>query len=39
VWADEHGITEGQLAVLAIDPAPLDTEPQGLVFWIIPLTR
>jgi hypothetical protein len=38
-WAHDHGITEGQLAVLAIDPAQLDTEPQGLVFWIIPLAR
>jgi hypothetical protein len=37
VWAHDHGITEGQLAVLAIDPAQLDTEPQGLVLWIIPL--
>lgn len=39
VWAHEHDITEGQLAVLTIDPVPLDTEPQGLVFCIIPLTR
>jgi hypothetical protein len=38
-WAHEHGITEGQVAVLTIDPVPLDTQPQGLVFWIIPLTR
>jgi len=29
----------GDAAVLAIDPALLDTEPQGLVFWIIPLAR
>ena len=39
VWAHHHDITEGQIAVLTIDPAPLDTEPQGLVFWIIPLAR
>ena len=39
VWARDHDITDGQLAVLTIDPVPLDTEPQGLVFWIIPLAR
>ena len=39
VWAHEHDITEGQLAVLTIDPVPPGTEPQGLIFWIIPLTR
>ena len=38
-WAHEHDITEGQLAVLTIDPVPPGTEPQGLIFWIIPLTR
>jgi hypothetical protein len=37
VWANHHDITEGQIVVLTIDPAPLGTEPQGLVFWIIPL--
>ncbi len=39
VWAHDHNITEGQIAVLTIDPVPLNTEPQGLVFWIIPLAR
>ena len=39
VWAHDHDITEGQIAVLTIDPGPLDTEPQGLVFWIIPLAK
>jgi len=39
LWAHDHDITEGQLAVLTIDPAQLDTEPQGLVFWVIPLAR
>ena len=39
VWAHEHDITEGQLAVLTIDPVPPGTEPQGLIFWIIPQTR
>ena len=39
VWAHEHDITEGQLAVLTIDPVPPGPEPQGLIFWIIPLTR
>jgi len=39
VWAHDHDITEGQIAVLTIDPVPLNTEPQGLVFWIIPLAR
>jgi hypothetical protein len=38
-WAHDHDITEGQIAVLTIDPVPLDTEPQGLVFWVIPLAR
>ena len=39
VWAHEYDITEGQIAVLTIDPVPFDTEPQGLVFWIIPLAK
>jgi hypothetical protein len=39
VWAHDHDITEGQIAVLTIDPVSLNTEPQGLVFWIIPLTQ
>jgi hypothetical protein len=38
-WARDHDITEGQIAVLTIDQVPLDTGPQGLVFWVIPLTR
>jgi hypothetical protein len=38
-WARDHDITEGRIAVLAIDPVPPCTEPQGLVFWIIPLAR
>jgi hypothetical protein len=39
VWAHDHDITEGRITVLTIDPVPLDTEPQGLAFWIIPLAR
>lgn len=39
VWAHDHDITEGQIAVLTIDPVPFDAEPQGLVFWIIPLAK
>ncbi len=39
MWAHDHDITEGQIAVLTIDPGPLDTEPQGLIFWIIPLAK
>jgi hypothetical protein len=38
-WAHDHDITDGQLAVLAIDPTQLPSEPQGLVFWTIPLAR
>jgi hypothetical protein len=39
VWAHDHEITEGRIAVLAIDPVPLGTEPQGLIFWVIPLAK
>ena len=39
MWAHDHDITEGQIAVLTIDPVSLNTEPQGLVFWVIPLTQ
>ena len=39
VWAHDHDITDGQIAVLTIDPVPLCTEPEGLVFWIIPLAK
>jgi len=39
VWAHDHDITEGQIAVLTIDPVPLGTEPQGLVFWVLPLAK
>lgn len=38
-WAHEHDITEGQLAVLTIDPAQPSTETQGLLFWIIQLAE
>jgi hypothetical protein len=38
-WAHDHEITEGQLAVLTIDPAQPSTETQGLVFWIIQLAE
>ena len=39
VWAHDHDITEGQLAVLTIDPAQPSTETQGLLFWIIQLAE
>lgn len=36
-WAHDHGIAEGQLVMLTTDPIQLGTDPQGLVFWSIPL--
>ena len=36
-WAHDHGIVEGRLVMLTIDPAQPGTEPEGLVFWVIPL--
>ena len=30
---------DGAVTVLTIDPVPFDTEPQGLVVWIIPLAK
>ena len=38
-WAHCHDITEGQITVITIDPVMPCTEPQGLVFCIIPLAR